>query len=413
MRRSNDPSSNVHFDFFLSEMSVSDAHGGGITLQRLLGDKLRNIDRFFHLSQFGNDYPPAQAVQDRTVDLCSWFEQAWLKRIVGCTAAMKLSQDRRMTTVHAKSAANRIDSMLASGRPARAIVCPQGQRSVETLEHLKIQRPVEYVSWVMDDHVVRHTNGRWEYPLHFRPLFEKHLNEARAVFVISSSMAEFYEREFGIKNSIVLIPPAEQLAPPMTTSIPGTTRLAYFGNLSSWAADALLAIAPFLIANKISLAVYSAGSQPTKTSAWEPIEFMGRTPQDELLETMRSYDGLVLPMSFQNRDKHMVDLNIATRLSQYLASGNLVLAVGPDSAAMIRYLREQQAAIVVTDVNATSMREAFHSVKNSHLRSRIVLRANDIVKNQLSLDTARRIWSETIDGSFGSRTDRKEARHTL
>ncbi len=36
----------MKFDFYLSEMSVSDKHGGGLTLQRILGADLNDIDHF-------------------------------------------------------------------------------------------------------------------------------------------------------------------------------------------------------------------------------------------------------------------------------------------------------------------------------------------------------------------------------
>jgi hypothetical protein len=47
----------MKFDFYLSEMSVSDKHGGGLTLQRILGADLEDIDSFIHVNRFATDLP--------------------------------------------------------------------------------------------------------------------------------------------------------------------------------------------------------------------------------------------------------------------------------------------------------------------------------------------------------------------
>jgi hypothetical protein len=54
-------------DFYLSEMSVSDRHGGGLTLQRVLGDDLDRIRLFAHISRFAEN---VRAELFRQLDRC-------------------------------------------------------------------------------------------------------------------------------------------------------------------------------------------------------------------------------------------------------------------------------------------------------------------------------------------------------
>ena len=47
--------------YYLSEMSVSEMHGGGLTLHRVLQDDLDEFDRFVHLTNFATDTAPILA----------------------------------------------------------------------------------------------------------------------------------------------------------------------------------------------------------------------------------------------------------------------------------------------------------------------------------------------------------------
>jgi hypothetical protein len=123
---------------------------------------------------------------------------------------------------------------LAGKETLRALVCPQSASSVQVMESLRTRRNIRYITWMMDDHVVRYVSGRWAYAPEYRKMFKKHLCHADTVFVISPVMQELYEREFGVKSE-VLFAPADMGERPVY-EVPcgdGPLKVAYFGRMWS------------------------------------------------------------------------------------------------------------------------------------------------------------------------------------
>ena len=80
------------FDFYLSEMSVSDMHGGGLTLQRILGDDLDSINLFAHVSRFATDLPVNKKFLNKSVNLEVFWENDLVRRIIGDTMTSRISR---------------------------------------------------------------------------------------------------------------------------------------------------------------------------------------------------------------------------------------------------------------------------------------------------------------------------------
>lgn len=90
----------------------------------------------------------------------------------------------------------------------------------------------------MDDHIGRYHDGKWRYPKALRAAIGKHFREASALFVISSVMGEFYQREFGVRAQVLFGPDALRTSGPLT--------IGYFGSVGPWQLDALLRFAATL-----------------------------------------------------------------------------------------------------------------------------------------------------------------------
>src|SRR5215471_7407007 len=172
-------------DAFVSEMAVSDLHGGGLTLQRVAGDDLSRISHYVHVSRFACENPPIPKLAGRSTYLIPTLEHARAYRWLGWSIARRMQRLPAISNAEAVRAARSIERLLQPSSPISLIVCPQGQQSVRTVEYLKRQCPVEYITWIMDDHVVRWHHGRWHYPNGFGRHFRSHLAGARAVLVIS------------------------------------------------------------------------------------------------------------------------------------------------------------------------------------------------------------------------------------
>ena len=85
------------------------------------------------------------------------------------------------------------------------------------------------------------------------------------------------------------------------------------------------------------------------------MEYRGSLPAEELRAKMREYDVLVHAEAFDAKSAHATRLSVSTKIPEYLASGVPVLAVGPEQAASIRYIRDARAGAVVTRRNAGAM----------------------------------------------------------
>src|SRR5262245_13361512 len=121
-------------DFYLSEMSVSDRHGGGITLQRLLGADLRLIKHFVHPGRFARDFHPTPAIVQKSDYIISWFEENSARLWIGCTLSSWCLQHSVVQERQARQIAAKIDRLFPGNSTLTALVCPQSPTSVLAIE---------------------------------------------------------------------------------------------------------------------------------------------------------------------------------------------------------------------------------------------------------------------------------------
>src|SRR5688500_11531147 len=174
----------------------------------------------------------------------------------------------------------------------------------------------------MDDHMLRHTENGWAYPPGFTEIIVKHLWGARRVMVISPALAEFYRHEFDIESSI-LFGPADPIGEPVWQRpyCGDVCRLGYFGFLGDWQLDALVKLGTRLRNLNATLDVFSATSELPDELRLPGVTMRGKLSADEVLHRMRKYDAVVLPISFSEGMRHLTEFNIATKMSECLASG--------------------------------------------------------------------------------------------
>ncbi|MDB5287270.1 MAG: hypothetical protein JWR05_2219 [Mucilaginibacter sp.] len=366
----------MKFDFYLSEMSVSDLHGGGLTLQRVLGNNLDDISYFIYVNRFATDIPATGSFSGKSINLPSSWDSDKVRNVLGRTLSAKISRAPTMIRQHARYAATVINNKFKGNRELCALVCPQGANAIYTLHELQKHRPVKYITWIMDDHLIKYVNGNWQYPPYIQPVFAKHLCEAKHVFVISPAMQEFYKSRFGIESTVLF--GSSNIADAVeeyVVNINKPLRIGYFGAVANWQRDALIAVADALKGTDTQLHIYSGVDELPKGLQVHGVHFKGRIVPHEVQATMRNYDAVLLPISFKNELRNMSQFNIATKMSEYLACGVPIIAVGPAYSAMIKYLVEHKAAITVSSTqkgditNAMSLlrdkKQILHLLKNA------------------------------------------------
>ena len=387
----------VVIDFYLSEMSVSDRHGGGLTLQRVLASDLNRIGKFIHVHRFAQDLPPATDIAKRCIDVPNWLNSDRARMMLGYRQTKWLSRQLPVMRMQAH-AVSRAALRLFKGRDRlTAIVCPQGPLSVVCIEELKNKFRLDYITWMMDDHAIRFRSGELHYPAGFRRFMQQHLQDAHAVFVISPAMADLYHEEFGIRGE-VLFSPADACPEPVWTSPSkdATSRIAYFGRLGRWQLDALEKTAAALPVERATLDVFTTDAAVPKTLTRQGIRICPPVDHAKVSAEMRKYDAVLLPISFEDKFRNLTQLNIATKMSECVASGTVTLVVAPADAAMVKLLEPTGAAYIVCDPTPAALSDAVTKVRQPLIRQRILTAAQRLVATQLSTAHMRSKWHAAL-----------------
>jgi len=387
----------MKFDFYLSEMSVSDLHGGGLTLQRVIREDLADIPCFVHVNRFGVDMPASAKFLDRCINLTSFWEQDAVRSKIGRSMAATLNKKLFFIRLHAKKAA-RILAKKIEKKSVSALICPQGAVSIYTLEELKRYKTIKYISWVMDDHLVKYINGNWEYPKGVEQVFKQHLREAEHVFVISPAMQDFYRNRFGVESTVLFGSAnlhTRDRRPDLKAA--ETLKIGYFGAVTTWQLDVLQGLATSLNGTNTQLDIYSAVPKLPAELCVEGVIFEGRLNPDLVLTTMAKYDAILLPISFMEKMRSMSEFNIATKMSECLASGVPVLAIGPGYSAMIKYLKKNNAAVVVESNNDEDFKHALGLLRDEKYVSEILQNAERLAISETGTVPMHKRWLEIVD----------------
>jgi glycosyltransferase involved in cell wall biosynthesis len=371
----------MKFDFYLSEMSVSDLHGGGLTLQRVLGSHLNDIPYFIHVNRFGTDLPVSQQFSEQSINIPSSWESDKVRNVLGHTLSTKISRTPAMIRQHARYAATVINNNFKGNREICALVCPQGANAIYTLHELQKHRRLKYITWIMDDHLIKYVNGNWQYPQYIEHVFAKHLCEAEHVFVISPAMQQFYKSRFGVESTVLFgSSNIAEIREEYEVNLNKPLRIGYFGAVANWQRDALIAFADALKGTDTQLHIYSGVDELPDGLQTSEVHFKGRLAPDEVQATMCNYDAVLLPISFKDELRNMSEFNIATKMSEYLACGVPIIAVGPVYSAMIKYLVEHEAAITVSSTQKEDIANAISLLRDQKQVSHILKNAQNLVQ---------------------------------
>jgi glycosyltransferase involved in cell wall biosynthesis len=285
-----------------------------------------------------------------------------------------------------------IRSEIGGNSTLKVLACPQGIFSLLTLRHLQRAEKLEYVTWLMDDHLVRYRGGEWCYPSDVWGLMEEHLLGARQVFVISPALGEFYRQLFGISYK-VLFGPADPVEQPVWDA-PSSPRvkLGYFGSVTAWQLDPLQRLAELLQSVNATLDVFGGMSDLPSSLRLPNVKFRGRINNDAVMWEMRNYDAVVLPISFSDSMRHLTEFNIATKMSECLASGTATLVIGPRNAAMVRFLEPHRAAWIVSELTPKEVAVNILSLMTAESRKDRLANARKLVLGELSTATMRKRW---------------------
>lgn len=371
---------------FLSNFTISTAHGGGTTVAKILGNECAQFNWCFSYGGWGRYGTPIQAVLDKTLQIDFPLDylprrtpvrqfRVWLRSF----PAIRDWEERTVVQRFLKE---------IGAKSMRMLVCPQDQLTVRLVASAA---QVDYITWVMDDHELTESSGVLGYEKCFESLWQRHLQSARRVFVISDAMKSFYADRFGVE-SVVLHGAVPKSTGPASNIHGGSgpLRVGYAGSVFGWQEDALNLLAEAMDGFRAEL--HYAGSGKPVWLQNENVRYHGRLTSDETLNMLRSCDATLLPMSFLPKFTALSRLNIATKLSELCAIGVPILAIGPADAAMIRQLSSRKAAICVISPTHEAIIEGLARAADSAYASECAANARAWFEQEINLEEMQARW---------------------
>lgn len=194
------------------------------------------------------------------------------------------------------------------------------------------------------------------------------------LYVACEAQKKEYEKLFG-KPCKVLVKPAEDVCAVASAEKDIDKRLfVYAGNLGTKRWKTVADVGLKVFENGGVLRVFSATpitKRVEKIFNRSGIDFRGSVSSAVAASECARADVLLYAEGFDKMSVALTKYSVSTKISTYLLSGKMILAVGSDKNEMIRYLSDNKAAIVadcnkdiVGAVNA-SMKDNFSLIENA------------------------------------------------
>ena len=191
------------------------------------------------------------------------------------------------------------------------------------------------------------------YPVFYRKFcreFRKTMADTKAAIYICEALQQDYDKEFATASHTVYT--ATEVRPAEKKPHEGFVA-SYLGNLGVGRHEPLIAIANALqrISPELHLDVYGKAPNEQVQAALEScpgICLKGFVPYEQVVEVMQQSDLLVHGESRDPFYREDLKYGFSTKIADSLASGTCFFVYAPEELACARYLREQQAAYVVS-----------------------------------------------------------------
>ncbi len=221
---------------------------------------------------------------------------------------------------------------------------------------------VPMVSFVSDDvyslKQFRFSPFYWLYRFASRRNIRKTLRNSSILYTISQMQCDEYTKTLH-PNCKVLFKGENFINSPIDSTADKPIKIVYTGNLSSgrWNTVSSLAksISKINSTDKIfELEIYSLTAITTKMRKSIEVPnssvFKGSVSGAEIEKIQNNAHILLHCESFKLKDKLEVRLSFSTKIVDYFKRGKCIMAIGPKDIASIKYLKDNNAAIVANSV---------------------------------------------------------------
>lgn len=225
---------------------------------------------------------------------------------------------------------------------------------------ISVDRNIPIITYCCDDYYINPLNPKSL----LSPMVHKNLmknvnrciSRSTSIITICKEMAVEYEKLFNKKITVLYTGYSTATNSPNGYS----NAISYLGNLGYDRYKSLVEIGQAIRELKwndgspIRLDVYSTESRPhiiKQLTLDNGIIFHGAVSQNEVNQIIKNSLMVIHTESFDAKNIKKVKFSISTKVADLLASGTCILAYGPEDVASIKHLKENNAALVITDRN--------------------------------------------------------------
>lgn len=187
------------------------------------------------------------------------------------------------------------------------------------------------------------------------------------VFAISEKLARVFRKKYGGRYFVCMNSVDMDEKPEIKTGIQGALlKLVYAGNLGIGRWKVLRLIGQALLELReegicAELEVYSSYIPEKnilrKLNIPPVMRFCGSRYGEELEQIKKDADMLVHVEAFGRRYRQLTYTAMSTKISEYLAAGKIILAMGPKEAASMEFLKRNDVAVTVTEYSKKEVKE--------------------------------------------------------
>lgn len=362
-----------------------------------------NCDRFYRVTDLDvlKDLLPGRSGAAGPVERRDWAEDVEVKASLGRRPAYRAIRRlflarppaalvvRSAVWKRARRDGDRFRAWLDEFEPQ--LVFFQSSSAVfafDLVEEICRERSVPLIMETTDDYVT--PRDRWSpfSSTHYRQMqavYARAVARAHAVVAIGDAMAQEYAARFGGRWEVAMnsVEPARTI-PPRPSDARRPVVLLFAGNLglNRWRVLASVGAALDLLSaehgREARLEIFSIDTPEPKVlealTASNRVVFRGATDSESLQHHRAEADVLVHVESFDPRNRHITRLSVSTKIPEYMAADRVILAVGPDDVASIRYVADEDFGVVVTSQDARDIADHLAEVLPDHDRQ-VELRA--------------------------------------
>ena len=216
-----------------------------------------------------------------------------------------------------------------------------------------------YCVYEMDDvytyKISNYNPFRYIYKYFLRKNVSQLITNSSQLFVISPKMKTEYDKIFNVNSKILTkgIDYSDKEFKPYKVVEP--IKMVYMGQIIYDRLSVLQELGKIIddinvVGKKIQLDIYTTNhiDEEIKSSITRKgnVKFNEPVPYDMVTKVIDEHDVVVYAESLNKQYEYVARLSFSTKITDYLASGKCVLAIGPKNIAPMEYLKNEDAAIV-------------------------------------------------------------------